>query len=111
VKYFSNRVFAKRLATVFIENMEKNTHSMIFSTLVGRKLSKYPALNNKMMIKKPFTRMEMDSKTYISLSFFNLPPQVILYGITFINIKKWKSKARKAIKRQRLIGVNMVIII
>ena len=52
----------------------------------------YPASTNTINIKMRFRTIEIVSNLYISLSDFNLPPQTILYGITFTIIHTCKTK-------------------
>jgi hypothetical protein len=76
-KNFSKKVFAKMFPIVFRIKMAKKIHNIIFTTwFENLYLTRLPFIN-KTQDKNTFIRIEMLSKTYISVSFVSLPPQAI----------------------------------
>lgn len=77
-KNFSKFVWAMMFPTVFNANRTKNIHKNIFTIFSGIKFFKYSPFIKRIEHKRRLIAIEIDSKTYISESFFNLPPQVKL---------------------------------
>ena len=77
-RIFSKSVFAKTFPIVFKPNRIRNTHKMIFTTFIGMKAGSRSSFISKTKPGKILNIMEIVSNTYISESFFNLPPHVIL---------------------------------
>lgn len=90
-KNFSNVVSARIFPIVFNPKSTKNIHNTTFTTFGGKISFMYFPFTRRMKHKKRLIRMEMISKTYISWSDFNLPPQVISYEINFSTMNTWKS--------------------
>lgn len=73
--------------TVFNTKIPKKIHRIVFIVLsVNLNFTRLPFID-KIQAKNKFIRIEIVSKTYISLSFESLPPQAILYGINFMIIQ------------------------
>ena len=81
---FSKFVFAKKLANVLSTKSPKKIHKMRLRVLFGNlNFTKSPFIT-KSHDKNTLIRIEILSKTYISLSFVSLPPQAMLYGISLV---------------------------
>lgn len=82
-KDFSKYVSAKIFPIVFKPNSIIKIHKMMLTTFCDINAFTYAPLINRIENSKRFISIDIVSKTYISVSFFNLPPQVISYGINF----------------------------
>ena len=87
-RLFSISVFEKMFPIVFKLNRIRNAHKMIFTTFIGMNAGSRSPFIITTEPRNILIIIEITSNTYISASFFNLPPQVISYGITLVNMVK-----------------------
>ena len=76
-KNFSKLVLAMIFPIVFKPNSTKKAHKVIFTAFIEISSLMYFPFINRIENSKRLMMIEMLSKTYISVSFFSLPPQVI----------------------------------
>tara|TARA_Y100000385_G_C13069723_1_gene628448 strand:- start:479 stop:745 length:267 start_codon:yes stop_codon:yes gene_type:complete len=76
LRLFSKRVSAKRFPTVFNPKRARKIHKMTFTALGGMGIKRYSPLTSSANPRSRLASMEVLSNTYISESFFNLPPHV-----------------------------------
>lgn len=77
-KNCSKTVLAKMFPMVFkIKTAKKIQRMILMVRLENLNFIKFPFINS-IQDRNRFIRIEMDSKTYISLSFVSLPPQAML---------------------------------
>jgi hypothetical protein len=76
-KYFSKLVLENTLPIVFRTKIVKKTHKIIVTVFFPKKKRTYSPFCKRTKMKNEFIKIESVSKTYISSTVFNLPPQVI----------------------------------